>query len=499
MSIGQKLIKGSMFRIVNLFLQLAAAFIMMPFVIHSLGDKLYGFWILVGTFMGYYGLLDLGLSSAVERYVSRALGKNDIRDINNIINTSFVLLSILGTFVLGISFSVAVFCSYFIKSPEELDLFRKVIVILGINIAIGFPIRVFTGVITSHLRYDISSYISITRLILANLFIYYTLKKGYGILALTLITFFASLLEYTLIVYFTKRIFPQLHINRNLYQKERARELFSYSKKTFIAQLADILRFRIDVIVITYFINLSLVTYYSVGIKLLEYFTVFIISSVGIMAPVFSQYEGRGDFNLIRKRFLDVTKISVMLSVFVGASIIYYGEVFIVRWMGSGFESSYFVILILCIPLIIALMQNPSIGLLYGISHHKYYAVSNICEGILNLTLSIILVNYYGIYGVALGTAISMMIFKLFIQPVYVCHVINLSVFEYYVKTLLLTVLKTLVPILLYFYLVKDYLDANYISIVINGGIQLILLVPIIFFFIFGEKERQMIKDAVTR
>jgi len=497
-STGQRLIKGSIVRTSNLFLQLIVSFFMMPFIIHSLGDRMYGFWVLVGTFIGYYGLLDLGLSSAVGRYVSRALGRNNIKEINDIVNTSLFLFIGLGVIALLISFMAAVFSFYFIENPDEVNLFRKVIVILGLGMAVGFPMRVFGGILTSYLRYDLYTYASILRLLVSNVLIFYFLQKGFGILALAMISFSASLLEYATILFFAVKTFPHLEVGSSFFKKDRAMQLFRYSGKSFIAQIANMLRFKLDPFVIAGFLNLNLVTYYSVGARLMEYFVQFIMSAFGVMSPVFSQYEGRNDFDSIRRKFLDVTKISIIVSVFIGASIIYYGKSFIQRWMGPDFESSYYVVLILCVPYITALMQNPSIGLLYGISKHHYFAITNICEGLLNLIISVILVKYYGIYGVAMGTGISMIILKIFVQPIFVCRVINLSLYKYYFKTLLLTTLKILIPLLLYFYIVEDYLKADYMNIIMLGTIQTLLFIPLIFFLVLQKEERQLIIRSVS-
>lgn len=497
MTMGSRLIKGSLLRSLNLFLRVLIAFVMTPIIIHSLGDRMYGFWILIGTFIGYYGLFDIGLSSSVQRFVSRALGQNDMNEMNSIINTTFFMFLIIGIVTIICSLGAAIFSTYFIKSPEEISLFRKVIIILGFSVALGFPIKVFQGVLTSYLRYDLTAYVSMIQAISSSFIIYYFLKQGYGIWALTVISFFANLVEYILTVIYAKRVFPELKINYHLFSKERVKLLFGYSSKTFIAQLGDILRFRVDSIVIAGYLSVSLVTYYSVGAKIIEFFGNFIMGSIGLMSPVFSQYEGRSDYDAIRSRFLQVTKISVVASIFIGMSIIFYGKVFIQRWMGSGFESSYTVVVILCIPYIIALMQNPSISLLYGISKHHFYAISNTIEAVLNLTLSIILVKYFGIYGVALGTAIGMIIFKLLIQPVFVCRAIKLSLSEYYINTLGYTALKMLVPLMIYFYVVKDYLLPDYPIIILSGVAQMIVFIPIVFFFVMGKSERNHIRRAV--
>src|SRR5438874_9616973 len=42
-----------------------------PYVLHRLGDEAFGVWILTTNLVGYYGILDAGVRSAIIRYVSR--------------------------------------------------------------------------------------------------------------------------------------------------------------------------------------------------------------------------------------------------------------------------------------------------------------------------------------------------------------------------------------------------------------------------------------------
>ena len=76
-AMGRKLLPGSALRLASLFTAAISSLLLMPFVVHHLGDRLYGFWTLAATFVGYYGLLDLGLSSAVSQYLSLAIGQSD--------------------------------------------------------------------------------------------------------------------------------------------------------------------------------------------------------------------------------------------------------------------------------------------------------------------------------------------------------------------------------------------------------------------------------------
>lgn len=496
-TIIKRLSLGSALRILLLISNIAVSFFMMPFLIHSLGDRLYGFWTLVGAFMGYYGFLDLGLSSAVTRYVSRAYGQKNYNEMNTVINTSLFLFGIIGLITIIISFIAAFACPLFINDHTEITLFKLIVIILGFDVAISFPMRAFAGVLSSKLRYDLRVYIQLGKLILRTSLIVYFIYNGYGLLSLAIITFSVNIVSYVFNFYFVKKEFRQLNLKPQFYKHERMKSLFNYSKYTFISQLADQLRFKIDSFVIAGFLNLGLVTHYFIALRLVEYFGQFIISALGMFSPLFSQFEGQGDFDSIRKWFLGATKVSVMLSFFLGLSIIFYGNAFIQRWMGPEYKSTYYVLIILCVPSIFGLMQNPGIGLLYGISKHKFYAISNICEGCLNLILSIILVQYYGIYGVAMGTMIEMIIFKLFVQPIYTCHVINLSIYEYYFKTIFLTALKTSLLLLVYFYIVREFLEPDYLGIFSLSIIQIILFIPVALFFVLGKKERKHISIAI--
>lgn len=483
------LLKGSVTRTVSLFLHVLVGFIMTPFIVHSLGNRMFGFWSLVGTLIGYYGIFELGLSSAVNRFLSKALSNNDISEMNSVINTSLVLFTILAIISLLVSIIAALSSALFIENTAEIELFRKVIIILGLSVALSFPMKVFIGVLESYLRYDLYTYSMLFRLFLSNILIYYFLEVGYGILALTFINLFASIVQYIIIFILSKRIFLKIQISFSLCSKDKIKLLFSYSYKTLIARLADQLRFRLDNFIIAGFLGLSFVTLYSIGVKLLNYFFNLVGSMIGILTPVFSQYEAKGDYPLIKRRFLETTKYSVIISFFVGSSLIFYGKSFIHCWMGPDFSPSYYIMIILCVPMIFDLMQSPSIQLLYGISKHKLYSITNTLEGLLNLMLSLILVKFYGIYGVAIATAISMIIFKLFIQPYFVCKSINLSL-KHYINNILSTTLKTLIPLFTYFFIFRLFLKNQYFFIFIGFLIQIIIFIPIVLFFILDKKER---------
>ena len=99
-TLAGKLIKGSFFRLLNPVSNIIVSFFMLPFVISSIGDRWYGLWVLAAAFVGYYGLLDLGLSTANQRFISRALGRGEKEEVDIVFNTSLGLILIGALLVL---------------------------------------------------------------------------------------------------------------------------------------------------------------------------------------------------------------------------------------------------------------------------------------------------------------------------------------------------------------------------------------------------------------
>ncbi len=184
-SVGHKLLSGSMLRVVNLAASAMASFFLMPFIVHHLGDRFYGFWSLTAAFVGYYNLLDLGLSSAVSQYMCVALGEKDFAECRVVFNTALRLQLLIGGAALVVTLAlVAVTPQLCLDHPEEIPLFRSVIAILGINAAIGFPARVFWAALEAELRFDIQSWLANLALVLRTGLVIAAMWAGGGLLAL---------------------------------------------------------------------------------------------------------------------------------------------------------------------------------------------------------------------------------------------------------------------------------------------------------------------------
>lgn len=489
---GKKLFQGSLLRATTTFLKIAIAFFMFPFLIHNLGDRTYGLWVLVMAFMDYYILLRLGFSSAVSRYVSRAVGQNDIKEQSYVVSTAFFFY--LGISVIMIVFTLFLFFGgrIFVGDLQKMALFKTLILILGFSTALSPPLSVFRAIIDAHLEFKIIEYLNIAELALKNLLIYLFIKNGYGLISIACIFLGSRLLKSFIIVIYKNSHYKGIKINYNFFRKKTFKKLLPFSIYAFISQLANTLRYKVDALVITWFLGLSLLTHYNIASRLMTYYMLAISTFMGVFEFYFSQEEGRGDFDSIREKFFFSTKISTYLSVFIGCSLIFYGSPFILKWMGEKYLDSFNLLVILSISSIISLSQY-TIGLvLLGISKIKFMAYLNLFEGVLNLFLSIILVQKFGLIGVALGTALPMALMKLTVYPFYISKVLKLNLVHYF-KTLLINLILPFLLLGLYFFAVHTILASSYKIIILLILGQTFYFGLIIYKFGFSKTEKNQI------
>jgi len=84
----------------------STSFCISPFLVSRLGKADYGLWTLIISTIGYLGLVDFGMRTAVVKYVSQYHAVNDTQMLNKVLNSSFYLF-----FFLNLRYSMLRHCA----------------------------------------------------------------------------------------------------------------------------------------------------------------------------------------------------------------------------------------------------------------------------------------------------------------------------------------------------------------------------------------------------
>lgn len=496
MTTSKLLFRGAGLRVVNLIVTLACSFFLAPFVIHSLGDRWYGLWVLIGTFISFYGLLDFGLSGATQRYLAHAMPRNDHDELNTIIAASLVMFSGIALVAFMITVGLVAFAPVFISHPENLKVFREVTFIMGTSFAISLPFYTQFGILTANFRFDYSSYIQISKALVRTALFFLFLEWGYGIVALAIISICVDLAGYVALLLVARHLAPWMRLRRRHFSLSKMRELLGFGFFAFISKVSGKIRFEIDNVVIAGSLGLAPVTHFNIATKLNGYFFSALDGMVLAPTSLYARYLGEGKHQQIRDKFIIFSRIKSVLGIFGIGAVLIFARPFISLWVGPQYLDAFLPLVIIMVARIPSLGQSTATGAIYALGKPQFLAYINLGEAIANLALSLLLVRWYGIVGVALGTAIPLAVNCLTIQPVYTCRIVGLPIWTFVRKTLPILIAGAAAQLPLAYAMTKVELTA-YWEIAAWAICYYGPLLVLFYLIMLSSEERQLFADAL--
>ena len=414
------------------------SFLLTPFMIHRLGDFEFGIYTLAFSVAGYTDLLEQGIRSTLQRFVGRLSGMRDREALNSVFSTALALTLVICSLTIVLCLGLSrVLPAFFKLGPAQRDLFASLVIILGLNIGLGFPAALLGSYLTGLQRFDLYNLVMIARQGLRALLILVVLLRGEQVVAVAWSVLVSTLVLVPLNWWMIRRVDPGLKLRRRLIRLRTARELLGFSFWTLLNNAGQFLRDSTDSIVIGRVLGAALITPFIVASRLVDYFRPVIRDMVSPLLPRISELDGQGRQEEIRQLFLRMTRLSALASLSIAALLLLHGRTLLLLWVGPRFISSYPILVLLTVGAVASLAQFGTAPLLIALGRHRVYGVWTLGEGLANLVLSVIWARQYGIVGVALGTAVPLLAVKLTLQPWYVTRVLRMSIAEYVSKALL--------------------------------------------------------------
>jgi len=420
------------------------AFLLTRVLLHGLGDFYYSLWILASTVLDYYGLLDMGMRYSMQRFVARYGGANQRQALDETFMTGMAMIACIGGVVLLVCAVLLVFLpGFFHLSDQAKTLFRVLLIIQSVTLALDFPARIMGAYLCGLHRFDLYNASGIVWGVSRGLAFWLVIRMGGKVTAIALAQLGVVSFIFLLDSYFVRRADPGLSIGRRYTSWKRTKELVQFSFFVFVSDIGDRLRFYTDVIVISRVLTVALAAPFNVITRLMEVFKMAFFPITGPLNTEANRVDSQGKYDEVKRLFLRSTKVCVLLAFAGTAVLVLHGRDILRFWIDEAFTSNYSLLLVLTIGYCVILMQSPSNVFLYVRSRHKALAAWTLAEGIANLFLSIYWARQFGIVGVALGTTVPMLIVRLGIQPFYTLNVLDIGWGEYLAKSFLRPTLVT--------------------------------------------------------
>jgi O-antigen/teichoic acid export membrane protein len=496
-----QVIKNVSFNWVGMAVGLVLGFVQAPIVVNGLGNTWFGIWVLINQVVSYTWLFDLGIREAVVRYVARHHAREEYQEINEIVSSAIHVYLLISLLTIAITTVLtAILPSIFQLDQEVVGVTRLVLFFSGLNIAINWFFNAYIGILMGLQRFDIFQKIGLGTGIVSFVLIVSFIKVGYGVIALSVISLAMSLVSNAFVYWNCRRLLPEFRLVRYDRKKFRIRPLIDYGKYVLLNNVGGKIIYASDAVIIGIFLQVSSITFYAIAGTLINMLRNLVSSATWVMNPLFSQLEASNEMGRVKDIFMRATKLSLLLGLPVGIVYLFMGENFITLWIGKGYgEGSAWVLIILTVGTLFTTWEHIVGSVLFGTSRHHIIAWLRILEAGAKILLCVLFIKIWGIEGVALGAALSHLLFMGIILPVFVCREMNISINTYAQESILPPIVSS-VPFAICCYFVNSQLLASNMLLFFSW---IAALMPVFmvsaWYFAFDRYEREEYTNMIRR
>jgi O-antigen/teichoic acid export membrane protein len=440
-----------------------AGFIMAPFLVHHLGVAGYGVWVLIQSTISYMYLMDLGLRTAVIRFVAHDYTNGNHSEVSCIVSAALWVRFWSATVVVLISFLVALLLSHlFSIPPQYLMSARVALVLMGFTFASTLVFSVFSATLMAIGSYSLFATLETWQIVLTTLGLIPIVNAGYGLIGMAGWCFVVVTANNVAIAAACFRRYPQLKLTiTGVPQRRLLKELWSVGSYYAGYNLADQLITYTDTLVVATFISAPAVAYYAVAGRMVLYVRQIAVAIIKYFMPLASAAEARNKSHSLQQLQLKGTQIILLVTLPIVVTLFIRGGTFLGLWIGPDFEGKATPILQILMATTGIMMTNAgATGLTVAMGKQRWLALFALTEGLANLTLSIILAKSMGMIGVAIGTAVPSIFMQVFIWPRFMCNLLQISLLRFF-REIWLRPALALAPFVITSYIVESHWPAH--------------------------------------
>jgi len=407
------LLNSSIFRFIERAIVVITSLLLTPYFISVLGSSDYGLWVLILSIMGWFNVVDLGFPQAVQRQIIQALELNDNERVNVVFSTGLALFAILGVFsvitLIGLTQVPAIFG---VTGPDQLTLVN-ILLILSVKVLWGFLMNPFHGFFSGLLRFDIDANLSSLNAIVKALLVFW-LIADLNIWGAVVATLASDVITNILKIIYAKRLFPSLSFKICLVRTDEIKALFSYSKHLVLNGIITTIGTRSGPLIVTKIFDLPSLAIQQIAANLVMHAEAFVGTITGVFSPIYNKMAAKKQN--MAYIFVQTTTINLFVSTVLNLCLLMFGKIFIVLWVGNEFEYAIYILYFAVFSTLCTGFSSSANNILLAQANHKLLSLLSFFIVAFSIPVSIYLGLEFGLAGLAMGGALTSLIFNTYVK-----------------------------------------------------------------------------------
>lgn len=398
-------------------LVIISGFVLPRFYLHFYGSEINGLINSITQFLAFINICDLGIGAVVSSALYKPLAERDMLGVSRIFVYAKKFFRIVSFILIGYVIALTVVFPFMSKpliASGVMDVWSIVFLVLAMSISqfgqyfIGINYQIL-------LNADQRSYVQLA-------------TNGITLLLNTVIS--VLLMWLGLEVWVVRLVASLIYLARPLALWLYARKKYQIDHKIkpekgvlpqqwngIIQHLAYMINENTDVMILSIFSGFANVSVYSVYVMVVGAIKTLITSATTGVQALFGNMIAKGEKEGLQKAYdlydWGIHTVSVLLFTVAGILIVPFVSVYTKGLTDADYTVPLFAILI-TVAFALNCLRNNMYTVIRAAGHYKQTQWAAITEACINLTVSIALVYWFGLVGVAIGTLVSALFFTTF-------------------------------------------------------------------------------------
>lgn len=495
---------GILLSYLNLFIGMVSNVFLTPLMIYKLGDVDYSLYKVMQSFAGPLTMFHLGISTIVARSIVQFQNNDNYSEkdkkntMAHALLASFVIVFFI--FVSGILMCTVIPDVYGEKyNSSQIVLGQKIFIVFLASTIFHMLTDVFSGCLIGNERFIASSSMQLFKSVFKFIFIAVFLKIGMRVLSIAIVDLIISI---AILLYTAFYSFFVLHETPKFYyfDKKKLFEIISFGSAIMLQAFVNQVNNNVDTMILGAYIDeKNIITMYTSALaiyciynSLISVISNYFLPQATKLVSENTSGEKLADFVIKPGRFQAVLAVAVIF----GFSL--FGRNFITVWIGKQYIDAYWVTLMLMIPVTIPLVENAMIPVLDASLKRMFRSVTLLVMAVINVIISIVLVNFLGFWGAAVGTVISLFVGHIILMNLYYAKVFRLNI-----KRLFCSIFKGILPSGITAAVVcvplEIFLPYTLIFFIVKCIFFIAVYFALLYFYGFNDSEKVIIRGMLRK
>jgi O-antigen/teichoic acid export membrane protein len=401
---------------------------------NHIGQSGLGIWDFGWSLVSYFGFVQAGICSSVNRYMAKYRAVNDIQSLRKIMSSVIAVQMVIGIIVAFLCLITIRIMPAILSEQlgNHIEQARSVVFWLGTSLAVQIFFSPFTGVITGCHRWDAHNALSAGFHIGIVLSWIIALSMGGQLRSLGIINFIGvtiTEIARTLLAY---HICPELKIRVGYVNLKDAKKILFFGGKSILTTLSRLLLYQTSSLLVVGYLGPAILATYSRPNSLINHAMTIVNKFAFVLTPTASYFHARGQRKQLGELLIETTRYGAFIAFPILTFLIIMGSPLLVFWMGPEYNKGT-VLIILALGHLLPMIQQPAWTILSGMNAHGRIGVANLVAAVVSMGLAIFALGIlkWGLVGAALAIVLPLTIVYGFYVPLYTCHHLDLPLKKY--------------------------------------------------------------------